>query len=75
MNCTRVTNKWKVTKIIHKAKHCMNNLDHPFYNHGARSVCGHFLARNRVALELKITLDDKMVTCKKCLIKMGTNDE
>lgn len=56
--------------MIHKAQRCMNSLDHPFYNHGARSVCGHFLARNRVALESKVSLDDESVTCKKCLAMM-----
>lgn len=56
--------------MIHKAERCMDSLDHPFYQHGARSVCGRFLARNRVALDLKISLDDGPVTCRQCLVKM-----
>ncbi len=53
---------------VHKAERCMSDLDHPFYNHGARSVCGLFLPHPRIVAE--ISLDDEAVTCQDCLNAM-----
>lgn len=59
-------------QVIHKAEHCMNNIDHPFYQYGAMSLCGHFLTRKNIKWELKISLDDEFVTCKKCIRKTNS---